>query len=310
MPHPLPRCRAFQFSSDQFLADIRATAHAVGAEYCPETTRRMLDTFAAGFHDGAVLWRTTSKPSGALNYRFYERRSTDTVAIATRAGLLDAADPVARLIRTWSGLYPDSTELCDFDAAAGLVKTWVFLGGVRPVTDLLAAPGVPEAIRRHEATFDKLGLASVRHAAVDYQHQSVNLYFRTAEGFSPAQARQFLALTGAEMPEAAVLEDMREFTAPSGYTFSVTMTAATGRIERVGIYALKLPAGRFPAIGDRLERFFRTAPSRDDEEMNAIAWSFGAGDRQYLKAERSYCGRLVELMQEWASPMTDIGQPA
>ncbi|MEY9876271.1 4-hydroxyphenylpyruvate 3-dimethylallyltransferase [Streptacidiphilus sp. MAP12-33] len=301
---------SFQFSSDQFLADIQATASAIGADYCSDTTSRMLDTFAAGFHNGAVLWRTTSKPSGALNYRFYERRSTDTVAIATRAGLLNATDPVTQLIETWSGLYADSAELCDFDAAAGLVKTWVFLGGMRPVTDLLAVPTVPEGIRRHEATFDRLGLTWVRHAAVDYQHQTVNLYFRTTEGFSPAQARNFLSLTGAELPAAAVLEDMREFTAPSGYTLSVTMTAATGKIERIGIYALKLPVGRFPTIGDRLEQFFRAAPSRDDEEMNAIAWSFGAEDRQYLKAERSYCGRLVALMQEWASPMTDIGQQA
>ncbi|WP_165845690.1 aromatic prenyltransferase [Streptacidiphilus pinicola] len=301
---------SFKFSSAQFLADIQATAHAIGADYCPETTRRMLDTFTDGFHNGAVLWRTTSKPSGALNYRFYERRSTDTVAIATRAGLLNATDPVARLIKTWSGLYADSAELCDFDAAAGLVKTWVFLGGMRPVTDLLVVPGVPEGIRRHEGTFDKLGLTSVRHVAVDYQHQSVNLYFRTAKGFSPTQAQRFLSLTGAELPTAAVLEDIREFTAPSGYTFSVTMTGATGKIERVGIYALKLPAGRFPTIGDRLEEFFRAAPSRDDEEMNAIAWSFGAEGMQYLKAERSYCGRLVELMQEWASPMTDIGSRA
>ncbi|MFB6523359.1 aromatic prenyltransferase [Streptomyces sp. NPDC056401] len=299
---------SFQFSPAQFLADTRATARAVGAAYCPDTTRHMLDTFAAGFQDGAVLWRTTSKPAGALNYRFYARRPTPTVAIATRAGLLDAADPMARLIDVWSGSYADSTELCDFDAAAGLVKTWVFLGGMRPLAEVLAAPGVPEGVRRHEAAFEKLGLVWVRHVAVDYQHRSVNLYFRTTEGFSPAQAERLLALTGADVPKASVMEDLREFTARSGYTFSVTMAAATGRIERVGFYALKLPAGRFPAIGDRLERFFRAAPSHDDEEMNAIAWSFGAQGAEYLKAERSYCGRLVELMREWASPMTALGE--
>ncbi|WP_334314379.1 aromatic prenyltransferase [Streptomyces xanthophaeus] len=137
-------------------------ARAIGAAYCPDTTHRMADTFPAGFHDGAVLWRTTGKPAGALNYRFYERRPTATVAIATRAGLLEPADPVARLIEVWSGLYADSTELCDFDAAAGLVKTWVILGGMRPLTDILAAPGVPEGIRRHEAAFRQLGPAPSR----------------------------------------------------------------------------------------------------------------------------------------------------
>ncbi|WP_327308964.1 aromatic prenyltransferase [Streptomyces sp. NBC_01298] len=299
-----------QFSPDRFLTDMEATARAIGAGYCPSTTRRMLDVYESGFHEGAVLWRTTSKPAGALNYRFYARRPTDTVAIATSAGLLAPADPMARLIGAWSGLYEGSTELCDFDAVDGLVKTWVFLGGMRPMADVLATPGVPQGIRRHEAAFDKLGLTWVRHVAVDYQNQSVNLYFRTIEGFTPAQAERLLALTGAELPEAAVLKDMEGFTAPTGCTFSVTMSAATGRIERVGVYALRLPTGQFPTIGERLEQFFTTAPSHDDEEMNAVAWSFGAQGRQYIKAERSYCGRLVELMRQWASPMTDTGARA
>jgi len=52
------------------------------------------------------------------------------------------------------------------------------------------------------------------------------------------------------------------------------MEAATGAVERVGFYALKLSLGEFPTIvDDRLSRFFETAPSYDDEEeMNDVAW--------------------------------------
>ncbi|MEU5867111.1 aromatic prenyltransferase [Nonomuraea sp. NPDC047529] len=82
------------------------------------------------------------------------------------------------------------------------------------------------------------------------------------------------------------------------------MSVPDGRIRRVGFYALKLPADRFPTIDERLTTFFRSAPSRDEEEMNAIAWSFGPGGNDYVKAERSYTGRLVELMKTWNSPMT------
>jgi len=64
---------------------------------------------------------------------------------------------------------------------------------------------------------------------------------------------------------------MQRFTPSDGYTFSVTMAVSNGEIQRVGFYALKLPAGQFPAIGERLATFFRSAPSRDDEEMNAVA---------------------------------------
>lgn len=79
------------------------------------------------------------------------------------------------------------------------------------------------------------------------------------------------------------------------------MAVGNGDIQRVGFYALKLRTGQFPAIGQRLVTFFRSAPSREEEEMNAVAWSFGRGGNDYIKAERSYCGRLVALMKTWNS---------
>lgn len=72
----------------------------------------------------------------------------------------------------------------------------------------------------------------------------------------------------------------------------------------MGFYALKLLANRFPEIGAGLATFFKEAPSYDDEEMNAVAWSFGEGGKKYIKAERSYCGRLVPHLREWSSALT------
>jgi hypothetical protein len=147
-------------------------------------------------------------------------------------------------------------QSCDFDASRGLVKTWLFLGGAQPLDDILAADGVPEAIRRHGPLFQSLELTHCRH-------------------------------------------EMTEYISPGAYTFSVTISPAAGAIERVGFYALKLPAGRFPAIGDRLTRFFSEAPSYDREDMNAVACSLGNGQDTYIKAERSYCGDLVPLLKGW-----------
>lgn len=98
---------------------------------------------------------------------------------------------------------------------------------------------------------------------------------------------------------------MEKFTPPDGYTFSVPMAVGDGEMHRVRFYALKLPAARFPAVGERLATFFQLAPSHDDEEMNAVAWSFGPDAKNYIKAERSYCGRLVALMKTSNSPMTE-----
>ncbi|MCF6468491.1 hypothetical protein FAF44_08825 [Nonomuraea sp. MG754425] len=299
------------FSPDRFLRDIRTTADAIGAAYSEPVTRTVLNAYPGSFRDGAVLWRTTDAPGGPLNYRFYERRRTDSIGTAIRAGLLDPGHPLIDLIASWSALYGDAaTELCDFDAARGLAKTWVYLGGMRPVEQVLGASHVPRALRLHEPRFRALGLTSVRHVAVDYHGGSANLYFRTSRKITPDTAEELIALAGGNPPEPTLLDDMAAFTPSDGHTFSVTMSVPDGQIHRVGFYALKLPANRFPTIDERLTTFFRTAPSRDEEEMNAIAWSFGPGGQDYTKAERSYSGRLVELMKTWNSPMTAAKGPA
>ncbi|MFJ6893978.1 aromatic prenyltransferase [Streptomyces hokutonensis] len=104
-------------------------------------------------------------------------------------------------------------------------------------------------------------------------------------------------------------------TALAGYTFAVTISPATGWVERTAFYALKLSEGQFPTIGGRLATFFETAPSCDIEDMNAVAWSFGSRSGTYIKAERSYCGDLISLIKGWntffsQSNTTDPALPA
>ncbi|TCO55794.1 aromatic prenyltransferase Orf2 [Actinocrispum wychmicini] len=169
---------------------------------------------------------------------------------------------------------------------------------------MLGAPDVPWTIRGHERRFRALGLVRVRHVAVDYRANTVNLYFRTSRKITQDDSERFVSVANGKPPGPSVFSDMAKFTPPDGYTFSVTMAVDNGDIQRVGFYALKLPTGQFPAIGQRLATFFRSAPSRDDEEMNAVAWSFGPAGNDYIKAERGYCGRLVALMKSWNSPMT------
>jgi 4-hydroxyphenylpyruvate 3-dimethylallyltransferase len=295
-----------QFSASVFLQDIERTATAIQAPYSPSATKAAVAAYAASFHEGAVLWRATSRPGDALNYRFYERRPTDTVGTAIKAGLLSPDSGAVRLVSGWSSLYQNSTELCDFDSEVGLSKTWIYLGGMRPLSEILGAPAVPETARRRYSEFQDLGLAVVRHVAVDYLQGTMNIYFAAPGPITETQCRQFVSLAHGEQPSPPVFADMSRYMAPSRYTFSVTMNMDDGTVKRVGFYALKLPEGEFPVIGSRLTKFFATAPSRDNEEMNAVAWSFGPHGRNYLKGERSYSGHLVELMREWSSPMTDV----
>jgi 4-hydroxyphenylpyruvate 3-dimethylallyltransferase len=295
-----------QFSTSVFLQDIERTAAAIQAPYSDAATRAAVAAYTSSFHKGAVLWRATSRPGDALNYRFYERQPSDTIGAAIKAGLLDPDSMAVRLASGWSSLYQNSTELCDFDSEVGLCKTWIYLGGMRPLGEILDAPVVPEAARRRHSQLQDLGLAVVRHVAVDHLHGTMNVYFAVRGPITEAKCRQFVSLAHGDQPSLSVFADMNRYMAPRRFTFSVTANIDDGAIERVGFYALRLPEGEFPAIGPRLTEFFAIAPSRDDEEMNAVAWSFGRDGSNYIKAERSYTGRLVQLMREWNSPMTVV----
>lgn len=290
----------FEYSPARFLEDIRTTAAAIGAPFSESVNRTALDVYADGFATGAVLWRTTDRPGDALNYRFYARKRYDTVSAAVRAGLLPFDSVLASLVTSWSALYQGTPEQsCDFDAGRGLVKTWVYLGGTRPLDDVLDADGVPDTIRRHAPLFHDLGLDHCRHVAVDYTKNTVNLYFRARGPLTDQQCVQFTKMVRSAPPAEQLAAEMREYLSRNAYTFSVTVSVDTGALERVGFYALKLPDGRFPTVGERLSRFYSAAPSYDADTANAIAWSFGAGDRTYIKAERSCYGDLVSLMRRW-----------
>jgi len=149
----------------------------------------------------------------------------------------------------------------------------------RPVDDVLGVGGVPSLVRERGPAFHRMALDHVRHVAVDYHRGTVNVCFSAPGPISEAQCARCTAL--------------------AGYTFAVTISPATGWVERTAFYALKLSEGQFPTIGGRLATFFETAPSYDIEDVNAVAWSFGSRSGTYIKAERSYCGDLISLIKGW-----------
>lgn len=295
---------AAPFSPQLFLTDVRKLCTTFGAPYCDSTTLTVLETYAPSFRRGAVLWRITDRESDGLNYRFYEREPVNLVGLAISGGLLCDNHPLIPLLNSWSSLYATTEQSCDFDTEVGLTKIWVYLGGMRPLGDILNAPHVPESIRGLKPAFDELGLKLVRHVAVDFRSLTVNIYFRAVGPLSLDRANSLLALSGSPCLSEKKVMEMTKFMNPKGFTFAVTVKVDSGEIKRVGIYALRLSPGNFPDIGDRLQKFFKEAKSYD-EEMNAIAWSFGAKNSgTYVKAERNYCGGLVELMKRWNSVMT------
>ena len=265
----------------------------------------MLNLYSAEFQSSVVLWRATSKKNKCINYRFYPRKPFDTLTPAMRAGLIHHGNPLAQLIVSWTNLYNGAGEqLCDFDSDAGLSKTWVFLQGIRPIDDILNAECVPESIQRHRSDFHALGLNYVRHVAVDWKEDTVNLYFRIKQPINSISISTLTALAGSDGPNALEMAEMKRYLPADGFTFAVTMALVDGSVHRVAFYAMRLPPGEYPeSIGESLREFLKRAPSYDKQEMNAVAWSFGKDGGTYVKAERSYCGDLVDMLKNWGTTM-------
>ena len=142
--------KQFKFLPSQFLEDIRKTSAAIGAPFSESTTRKVLNTFTEQFRDGGIVLRTSNQPTAKLDYRFFMRRKTDVLALAEREGFIERGDPLNDLIASWSTLYGGIPEAsCDFEASRGLAKVWLFFGAIRPLDEILGAPGLPESIRRH-----------------------------------------------------------------------------------------------------------------------------------------------------------------
>jgi 4-hydroxyphenylpyruvate 3-dimethylallyltransferase len=289
------------FSRSVFLRDLKSTALALDAAYSVSVANRVIEAFPQNFHEGPVMWRATSRPGAAINYRVYQRRPMDTVVMAVSVGLLRAQNTMTRLASAMSARYPQATGIADFDSKRGLSKSWFSLASERPLAELLWVPGIPEPVRRNGRQLREMGLYSVRHIAINYLEKTMNYHFPVAGHLDERRCRELVALADAEPPSRTVLADMSRFIPADWFTFSVTMTEH-GEIKRVGFYALKPVGDQWPALSGRLVKFFQTAPSRDTEEVNTLAWSFGAGGLNYMKAERSYSGSVHELMSLWNRP--------
>lgn len=282
---------------ERFVDDVRATAAAIGAPFSEPVTRRMLDVFGEGFSTGGVLWKATSRPGDALSYRFYSRRRTDTLQIASQAGLIAPASPLGSAVAACSALDAGApVQSCDFDANGGLAKSWVFLGRTIPLAEVLAAPGIPRAVRDLAPVLHDHGLDYVRYTAVDYRHETVNLYFRVRGPFSAEHAVRICSLAGAAPAARPLVDEIGAFLPKGDYVAAVTVAAGDGTVERVALYATGLAEGTLPPVGDRLTRFLAAAPSYDPSPVTVVAWSFGPSG-PYIKAERSWYGNVAALFR-------------
>jgi 4-hydroxyphenylpyruvate 3-dimethylallyltransferase len=289
------------YSRSRLLNDIKTTANAIKAPYSESSTIQVLNVLENCFREGVIIFRATDRPGDALNYRVYIHKNMDTLSMAKEGNLLDPKHQMLIPLEIWCALYNNSPQQwCDFDANAGLVKTWLHLMTLRPIDELLTAPGIPSNFKSHLPNFQSLGLNLVWFVAVDYHRNTLNIYFLVQGVLTKEQAARLTNLVGSPPPSDAEFEDIKKLIDQRGYFFAVTMRYPEAAIARVAFYALNLTPDQLPITEGRLRTFLDVSPIYDARPAAVYSWSFAKGGETYKKLELGYSGEFGDSMRATA----------
>lgn len=119
----------------------------------------------------------------------------------------------------------------DFEPSKGLVKLWHF--GRYTVQDLLKLTHMPETLPQFISIISQYGLSRVYCTGVDYEKDSINLYFLWSESGKKKKQHviSILQALGFPLPEDSVLESSSR-----AGCFAATFSCVTSKLERVCFY--------------------------------------------------------------------------
>lgn len=169
------------------------------------------------------------------------------------------------------------------------------MGGLRPFGEIIDVDDAPVGVMRHEQIFKDLNLNFVRHIAVDFHSNTVDLYFRASDPLSKQRALNFVDLVGHSRISESDYAEMEQWFSPDGFTFAVTISVSSGLIDRVAFYVMGLPKDAYPDIGHRTTKNSIESPNHDADNFTAVAWSYRRGKN--MEVERSYWGQVVPLLR-------------
>lgn len=282
---------------NRLVDDICASAELVGVPFDRDGVERVISAYPAGFGEGAIELRTTTKPveRRGLSYRFVELdRPMSPYATALEAGLLPRTDrPVDRLLPELCERFEVMGWGVDAEASYGVEKLWPFFAKAYPMSEAYALDSLPPAIRANADFFERHGLTHFSIVAADFRHASANLYFM----IPPPQARTVeqidAMLDDLGMP---ALREVVEY-ATGGVALNVTVSYDSPEIERLCLYvpapdASAVPVQLDPLMAEVVER----APIVADHRSFIPGATFTRSG-PYMKLEVDYTGTTLDALR-------------
>lgn len=296
------------FSLEQLAADIVRSAAIVGAPADAALVRRVLDAFRLGFTQSAVELRTTSRAEAEreLSYRYValgdshfpgrpnpsglDPSCVDPWLIARAQGLLvEHGHAIERLLPALTSRFRVGGWGVDASAAYGIEKLWPFLAASYPIERTFTVSELPGAVAAHSDFYGRHGLSHCNILALDYRHQTVNLYFMVRPGsLRVDQASAMIADLGFALPPRAVLE---QATASAAINLTFSYTAPT--VERLCFYVPALDASGVPTRDYPIfARVVEEVPVAASRRMFVVGHTFSRRGA-YVKLEVDYSGTTL-----------------
>ncbi|WP_333769362.1 aromatic prenyltransferase [Streptomyces sp. IBSBF 2435] len=232
-------------------------------------------------------------------------KEADPYGIAVSNGLTPRTDhPVASLSADIAGRCPIDNYGVDFGVIGGFTKTFQFfppddLQSLATVADIPSLPtsvaGNAEFFRRH-GVYGQLALTGM-----DYENKTVNLYFKTPDGYLSEPKNIAAILRDINMPEPS--EQLVKLAQEAG-GFYVTTKWDSPDIQRICFSAMTLDP--FGLTGGRLEpkieQLAKNAPSVDEGvPRRFICYVASAPSGEYYKLLSFYRAQpdVVRLWREY-----------
>ncbi len=284
---------------DRMTGHIIEAADIAEVSYDKDLIRGILDAYRDFYCGSAVTFVTNTKPGRerGLSVRYVEfDRPHDPYSIARAEGfIVPRGDPIDGFLDEIRAQYPLLGYGVDLEVSRGLTKIWAFLQTPRPVEEAFALPSLPDSIRNHQDYFFRHQLQYMSLFALDYRHQSANIYFMIREpgNATTGKIEKMIGELGLRIPDRQLLDHCKyavtiypTFNWQSPHAERLCMGMAAGGAENVPTYLHPL-----------LEKYTREVPIVSPDRMFIYSITPGRKDH-YIKIENDYTGTMIKMMME------------
>lgn len=291
---------AFRHKTDleQMHRDIVQASQIAGVPCDKDAVWNTLQAYKDFFSGSAVTFVTNTKPQDkrGLAVRYVELQMPhDPYAIAREAGFItEQKNPLTDLLFELQAKHAILGYGTDLAAAYGFAKIWVFLQRLPPIREVCALSSLPASLTDRVEFFENHGLNHVSLFALDYRHETANIYFMVKRPglFSPDQIAQMLTGVGLQVPSQEMLEHCAR-----AVTIYYTFDWNSAEIQRACFGTIVPDPSLVPThLHPLLERYTTQVPFQTEKRIFIYSIT-PARDGDYIKIENDYTGTMTDLMR-------------